>query len=235
MINSPNLFEKALIDNIIQKIGSSASVTLTDNRKSLISIRKSRGGTKVRLSRSFAMADETVWTDLARYIKGEITSAPKSVMDFAHGRTTPDHLIKKALSGLDPEGKVYNLAKISLNINNRYFRKPLKVNIKWGNLSKPKRRSRNKTIQLGSYDRDVGLIRIHPVLDNDFVPPEYIGLVVYHEMLHQKIELAVKNGGGRSGHTPEFSKLEKEYEQYDLCMAWEKKNMNHLLELRKRL
>ncbi len=235
MINSPNLFEKALIDNIIQKIGSPASVTLTDNRKSLISIRKSRDSVAVRLSRCFAMASETVWVDLALYIKGEITSAPKSVMDFAHSQTIPKHLVKKALSGLNPEGKVYNLGKISLYINERYFNKSLKVNITWGNLSKPKRRSRNKIIQLGSYDRDVGLIRIHPVLDNNFVPSTYIGLVVYHEMLHQKIESGSGKRGQRSGHTPEFSTLEKEYEQYDMCMAWERKNMNHLLKLRSKL
>ncbi|VAX20455.1 hypothetical protein MNBD_NITROSPINAE01-258 [hydrothermal vent metagenome] len=233
---SPDLFENAISNTLYREVGHGLKLTFTNNRKSLISIKRQAGLVYVRLSRIFLLADENTVYDIVRFIKGETLRVPRTVMEFAEKSTLPPHVAQKVLSRTNPVGKVYNLRKIAKSVNARYFNGELNINITWG--EKPRRKKRrygNRMIQLGLYDRDLDLVRVHPVLDSETVPVEYLGLVVYHELLHKKLGSKRGANGERRHHGAEFRCLEKEYEQYSWAMAWEKRNINKLLNLRHKL
>ncbi|MCH8157848.1 MAG: hypothetical protein IID18_08905, partial [Nitrospinae bacterium] len=71
-------------------------------------------------------------------------------------------------------------------------------------------------------------IRIHPRLQQDFVPRSVLELTLYHEMCHQWAPVKRKKGMWRAHH-PEFKKKEREYRLYDEAHAWEKENWKKLL------
>lgn len=233
---SVNLFERALIDNLTFDIGPPIEITLTDNRKTLISINKTKKTTVVRLARYFAWADYEIWKELSKYINGETTRLPERIMDFAKRQTLPEDVARKALRSLKPVGNVSDLGKMADSINRRYFNGALDVNITWGQASGVKRgRARVKSIRMGSYDEKLNLIRIHPVLDSETTNKEYLELVIYHEMIHKKL---AENGGRKKNgktHNAEFKKLEKEYASYHTAIAWEKENLDKLFLARRKL
>ena len=68
---------------------------------------------------------------------------------------------------------------------------------------------RRRTIRLGSYDARENLIRVHPALDQSWVPRLFVEAVVYHEMLHALMP-AKESGGRRCLHGPEFRRRERQ-------------------------
>jgi len=227
-----NLFEHALIDRIAAQAGPITRLTLTDNRKSLVSIRWTGKAKFVRLSRIFAFADDKTLDDLARYIRGEARRLPPSVFSFADRQPLPPHVAKKALLKLDSKGEFHDLRRVMSAVDKKYFGGEMKVNITWGRGGAGKHMARKRTIQLGSYDKDLDLVTIHPALDSAETPIEYVGLIVYHEMLHKKVATVTLSNGRRVSHSREFKRLEREYEQYAQIMEWEKKNLGRILRSR---
>jgi len=235
MIYQQDLFENALAATLAGELGAALRfrLTLTDNRRSLISIRRTRDSLDVRLSRVFALADGATIRDLASFIRGEAPSLPPSVREFANRQPVSPRLARKALRKTNHKGKVHDLRKIALSVSERYFGSSLKANVTWGKKAPSTvRKSARKTIQLGSYDMDLDLITIHPALDCDTVPVEYVELIVYHEMLHKKLGADTTENGKRVFHTPRFRRLEREHEYYARAIEWEKKNINRLLKRR---
>lgn len=232
-----NLLEHALKTALTEKLGDAlVKLTLTDNRRSLISIKRTRHSITVRLSRAFALADAVTLSDLVKYIKGETEFVPISVRLFMNRLPAPVEATTKALAQIRYEGEYYNLKRIFDSINKTYFDGSVKAKITWGDAPKSiRRRSRRGSILLGSYDKDLQLIRIHPVLDSAGVPPEFIGLVVYHEMLHKHLGIGMSQNGRRMAHTPAFRKLERQYSHYAEAITWEKNNLHKLLVARKKM
>ena len=64
-----------------------------------------------------------------------------------------------------------------------YFDGLVDARICWGSEGRARGRKRS-TIKLGSYSAQEQLIRIHPRLDQPFVPRYFISFVIFHEMLH---------------------------------------------------
>jgi predicted metal-dependent hydrolase len=115
-------------------------------------------------------------------------------------------------------GKFHDLRKLFDEINKEYFGGVIQAAITWGSRS-PRHAVRKRT--LGSYSERSNMIRINPVLDKSVVPMHVVSFVVYHEMLHAAVGIAIQ-GKRRSVHSREFRKREKLFADYEKARAWER-------------
>ena len=194
------------------------SLVITDNSTSMLSIRKSGNIFKMRLHRIFLSAGKEVLNEMAEFIKDTKAKTPH-IRKFINQNT---HLLKiKPLRALHikTRGRCHDLLSIYDILNAEYFKGNISASITWGN-GGPKHRARKRT--LGSYNTQNNMIRINPLLDNNKVPKYFLEFVVYHEMLHADMGVAV-NGARRSVHSREFKKRETHFKQYHRAVAWEKK------------
>ena len=83
-------------------------------------------------------------------------------------------------------------------------------------------------MQLGTYLPEERLIRIHPVLDQPWVPDFFVEAVVFHEMLHHDMPAVVQNGR-RHYHTRAFRTRERSFEYHSAAQQWQKENLWRLL------
>jgi len=206
------------------------AVTLTDNRYTMISVRRVPKDKRyeVRLHHMFADADSVVVRALARYIADNDADASRVLGDFidqnsdhvrGRARRQPTQLILTA-------GEHHDLRQIFDDLNERYFDNKIEAMITWGlRNGRPRRRN---SIKMGSYAVEDRLIRIHRSLDRAFVPTFFVAWIVFHEMLHQVHDIRVKNGR-REFHSKEFLADEAMYEHYDEAKSWERRNLDALL------
>ena len=124
------------------------------------------------------------------------------------------------------EGRYHDLRAIADDLASRHFGAGVDVRITWGKRVQPKRRQRS--LQLGTYLPEERLIRIHPVLDQSWVPQFFVEAVVFHEMLHHDMPAVVQNGR-RHYHTRAFRKRERSFEYHSAAQKWEKENLWRLL------
>jgi hypothetical protein len=215
-------------------------VTLTDNRYTMISVRRiasrdSRAGRgrgerryEVRLHHMFADADPVITRALAHYIADNDADASRILGDFidansghvrGRARRTPTQVIFTA-------GEHHDLRSIFDELNARYFDNRIDAAITWGARSgRPRRRN---SIKMGSYSVEDRLIRIHRSLDRAFVPRFFVAWIVFHEMLHQVHDIRVKNGR-REFHSKEFLAAEAGFELYEQAKLWERRHLDALL------
>jgi len=205
-------------------------VTLTDNRYTMISVRRiaKERRYEVRLHHMFADADPVITRALARYIADNDADASRVLGDFiddnsghvrGRARRTPTTVIFTA-------GEFHDLRQIYDELNERYFDSKIDAAITWGaRTGRPRRRN---SIKMGSYSVEDRLIRIHRSLDREFVPRFFVAWIVFHEMLHQVHDIRVKNGR-REFHSKEFLADEAQFEQYDEARIWERQNLDAIL------
>lgn len=212
--------EDSLRHYLQQAVGKTVSLTVTDNSSSVLSLSGDRNTVKLRLHRMFLAAGPGVLDELADFIRKKREKTPlvrKFINDNAHT------LKKKYPNRINhsPEGMYHNLAEIYDSINREYFSGGVSAGITWG-VRRRGRAAARRT--LGSYSGVSNTIRINPLLDSKRVPGYFIGLIVYHEMLHA--DIGIKNGVKRRLiHPPEFKRREKLFEHYDRAIAWEKKSL----------
>lgn len=209
----------------------SLQVTLTDNRHTMISVRRdhSRGPRyRVRLHHMFADADPIVTRALARYIGQNDASASRVLGAFID---THQHRVRpvgrsRQLVTIDTRGRHFDLQEIFDDLNRTYFAGRIQARITWGQrCGKPRRRN---SIKMGSYSVEEKLIRVHRSLDRGFVPRYFVEWIVYHEMLHQVHEATLVNGR-RQFHTPAFLTDEALFDQYERARAWERTHLDEIL------
>lgn len=119
-----------------------------------------------------------------------------------------------------------DLHEIFNRLNAEYFDGGIQAGIGWGRDSKTPNRS---AIRFGSYDLFNKTIRIHPRLNQEFVPHSVVELTVHHEMCHQWTPPHRKNGQWLAHHS-DFKNKEKEYRFYGEARRWEKQNWKKLLQ-----
>jgi hypothetical protein len=206
------------------------TVTLTDNRYTMISVRRvaKEKRYEVRLHAMFVDADPVITRALARYIADNDAEASRVLGDFidqnaghvrGRARRQPMQVIFTA-------GEHHDLREIFDELNDRYFGNKIDAVITWGQRNgRPRRRN---SIKMGSYSVEDRLIRIHRSLDRAFVPRFFVAWIVFHEMLHQVHDIRVKNGR-REFHSKEFLADEAMYEYYDEAKSWERRHLDALL------
>ncbi len=219
--------------------GGRAEVELTDNRHTMISVRRLGGSPpafRVRLHRMFTEADPATVHALARYVSQGDRRASALLGRFidAHQDLVRESMRESTCvrtTSLRPAGAVHHLGALRDDLNARYFAGCVRAGITWGRHGGARPGARLRTLKLGSFHPDERVIRIHPVLDQPFVPRFFVQSVVFHEMLHEIHGMPVVQGR-RSIHSPAFRADERRFEHHALAEAWERDNLERLLASR---
>jgi hypothetical protein len=221
--------------------GRLRSLELTDNRRTILSVRAgkmrigSRAPLELRIHHSFTEAPEEVLRAVATFVESKRGSdqAREALVlireHFSAHRETAR--IRKLV--LRPVGVALDLREVFAELNERYFEGRLVAGITWGKSAVSSRcgRRRSASLQLGSYSYEDRLIRLHRVLDHPEVPRYVVEAVVYHEMLHADMPPEMHNGK-RYFHTPEFRRRERLYRNLTRAERWIGENMPALLRAR---
>lgn len=217
-------------------MGGPLTVTITDNRRTMISVRRRDGLRHVRLHHMFLDAPLDVIEAVGRYLARGDRVASKHVDQYIAANQTRIRAGQpSAPTRLEPRGRVYDLAEIQRSLSERYFDGKVQLDITWGRAATNQRRRRaRRTIRMGTYFIEEKLIRIHPALDQAFVPRYFVEWVVYHEMLHHVVPMPVL-GGRKVYHSPEFRARERLYEDYERAREWEQRNLRRLITSRNSL
>ncbi len=208
--------------------GKALSLKLTDNRYSMVAVRRAPRGYNVRIHRMFAEVDPRLLRAIARYVVHNDRRASIQLGDYIEKNK---HIIRHQPCrprklALRTAGQHHDLRTIYDRLNAEYFAGGLSATITWGpNLD---RRRRRRSIKMGSFSVEDRIIRIHPALDQPDVPAYFVEWIVFHEMLHGKHEV-LRIGGRRCFHTPAFLAEERTYSEYERASAWEKRNIDRLL------
>jgi predicted metal-dependent hydrolase len=205
-------------------------VTLTDNRYTMISVRRvpRERRYEVRLHHMFAEADPVITRALARYIADNDRDASRVLGDFIDGNHHAVRGKNRRAPGalMITTGDTHDLRAIYDDLNARYFADRIEAAITWGpRTGRPRRRN---SIKMGSYSVEDRVIRIHRSLDREFVPRYFVEWIVFHEMLHQVHDIKVKNGR-REFHSKAFLADEASFEHYRQARAWERRHLDALL------
>jgi hypothetical protein len=205
---------------------------LTDNLSTMISVRTEPGLFRLRLHHMFLRAGPEIVLALARYVERDDRAASQQLnryIDVHAARIRRPRRRRAAPRTLETKGEIHDLAAIFTALNARYFGGAIRADITWGPRLSPALRGRERrSLKLGSYCVEDKLIRIHPSLDRGEVPSDFLGWIVYHEMLHQKHDIPIR-GGRRQFHTPAFLADEALYEHYDAARRWEREHLDLLL------
>lgn len=205
------------------------SVTLTDNTRAMITVRWRNGACWLRIHQMFLDAAEDVLRALAAFLRRPTARHKRLLKAFIRSHEEeirpPKTPAKPRTPPLRAEGKHVDLKSFFERLNAAYFEGRLDCGITWGTR---KRGRRPRTIRLGSYSTDKGIIRIHPVLDSPAVPGFVIEDVLYHEMLHHDLGMVRSNGRVLSHHRV-FKVKEKAFPQSDRAREWIQENISWLL------
>ena len=203
-------------------------VSITDNRHSMIHATRKGGLLRARLHHMFLDAPVSVVEALARFLLYRDRDASQVVGRYIDVNATRIRSLEPHRRSLKANsGEHHDLDEIYAEVNDVYFDGLVDARICWGNEGRAKGRKRS-TIKLGSYSAQERLVRIHPRLDQAFVPRYFIAFVVFHEMLHHVMP-ATRVAGRRALHPPEFRTRERAFRQYDKAIAWEEANLDRLL------
>ena len=215
----------------LEKLLGIVDLILTDNRRRMLSSRRRRNRQEIRAHHMFVGCDDRMVGAIA---------------DLASGRKGARGLIQQFITDnreaisfepvdteLNTRGEHFDLRPILRTVREMLTEAACEqsalpeldeLHITWG------RRGRgSKSIRFGSYDFDRKLIRIHPTLDQEWVPKYFIEFIVFHELLHA-IFPPRQGQTRREVHTPEFRAVEKQFPHYDKAMQWEAANLRRILD-----
>jgi hypothetical protein len=201
-----------------------AVVTVTDNTRSMISVRRRDHAYHVRLHHLFLDADEGIIQALADYISGNTGRAIRIIREFIreHRSKIRAKAIPKARNvNIRHQGRHFNLLDSFHALNEGYFGGSISSSITWG---KRVGHRRGSSIRLGSYSPSSNIIRINPALDRDFVPNYVLDAIIYHERLHRHLGFQYA-GGRRLSHYARFKELERGFVHYERARLWIKNNL----------
>lgn len=212
--------------------GARVQLSITDNSRTVMSMVPDRvvGGVRVRLHHMFLDAGPDVVRAVATWVRRPKSRLPQ--ID-SYVRANRHRMRRKPprLELLRSAGEHFDLKKIYNEVNAEYFDNTITAVITWGKRGTSPRR-RQRTIRFGSYTVDSNLIRLHPALDQPFVPEFFVRYIVYHEMLHAHLGIEESESGRRRIHTREFTSIERAYPDFAKARMWEANtaNMRKLLK-----
>jgi hypothetical protein len=203
------------------------TVTVHDNRCTMISFRHLDDHILLRVHRMFLSADAAVVRALADFAgrrRGRVASG--RILD-GFIRSRQEDIRPSRPQRCEPRGRFHDLEATFRSLNARYFGGSIEAQIGWSRA--PRGRRRRRTIKMGLYMHEEKAIRIHPALDRPEVPAYVLEFIVYHEMLHQACPPMRGADGRQRIHTAGFRLREKLHPDLARALAWEKKHLNILL------
>lgn len=203
-----------------------AVLSVTDNRRAMISFSLRTGILRARLHHMFLDAPRRVQDALVEYIARGDREASLLVGRFIDQNSHRIRAHRPVMRPVHSQGQNHDLLGIFASLNDKYFGGTVDALITWG---RPRRILNNRrTIKLGSYSATERLIRVHPKLDRAWVPRYFVSYVVYHEMLHHVIP-PLLSARRRLLHPPMFMERERMFRDYDRAIAWEHAHLHRLL------
>jgi hypothetical protein len=223
--------ETALRRALERLTGYKVALTVTDNTSTMMTVKRDRtnGDLNLRIHRMFLQADPSVIRALGDWVKRPRSGESGAVIDEFIRKHR--HLIRRRRRSSDnlvTEGLHHDIRAMYDLLNRKFFNGAVTAGITWGRMPPPRRR---RSIRFGSYTAEDRLIRIHPLLDQDFVPEYFVRYIVFHEMLHAYLGLGRASNGRRCVHGPEFQRCERAYPDYHKAVAWQSSpgNLRRLL------
>ena len=212
-----------------QQLSAPVSLVWTDNRSVMISVEGNAAvGYQLRVQQLFRQAPEVVWRALVAHVRGGKSGASAVLRQYVRRH---QHLLKPPIQRrihartLQPKGRYFDLEAIYQTLNGDYFDNQVNARVTWGR--QPPRRPR-RSIRFGAYDSRERLIRVHPLLDQAFVPRYVVENVLFHEMLHQ-LNPPQRINGRWSIHTPVFRQEERRFPYFEQAEAWQRRHVARLL------
>ncbi len=224
----------SLEDKLSAEVGAKVRVTLTQNRRVLVSVRAlDTRSVAMRLHKVFTAAGPGELGALARCAGAALNrsrvepgvNALLRAFVVANQESFVAHATPRAVS-LVSRGAVYDLEAVLCRVFEEDVGQPLPLRIGWGTPRRYRRRPRS--LRLGSYHPLQSLIRIHPILDQVQVPEYFVRFVVFHEVLHHLIP-PVNSGGRALVHSRAFRERERAHPDYARAIAWERTAFHRLL------
>ncbi len=194
---------------------------VTDNRRRMLSAKRRQGRLEVRAHHMFVTRGaEADW--LVGFVRGDARARERVRAFITDHRGVIDH--SRTQSELETAGAHHDLMAHFEAASALLIGADLEgVVIGWGRRGKG-----TKSIRLGSYDFEQKLVRIHPALDQPWVPGYFVEFVVYHELVHAVVGARVV-AGRREVHTKEFRDLERLHPRYEDATEWERANLKRVL------
>lgn len=190
-------------------------------------------GWVVRLHQVFADAPPEIRSDLASWIRvgRRARRASRDLgawMEQAIEDLPPRPPRRTKLQGIGHEHDLNTLAESLLRteFESDFDDSHPPPRVTWGRRGKSKARGQ---LQLGSFNPTTGIVRVHPVLDQEAVPSWLVRYVLFHEFLHAASPSERDSAGRVRHHGPHFSAREKAYPDYKRAVEWEKANLSKLL------
>lgn len=220
----------ALCAELCARTGHEIHLTITENRSRLLSFRfPAPGRVHLRMHRLFLDAPQEVRKALADWIRRPRGRKAAALIDsYIKQRRDVIAPAPPRKHTLRTRGQHHDLARLYAEVNAAEFNNAIECGITWGKMPTPRRRA---SIRFGTYTPNDNLIRIHPLLDQDFVPDYFVRYVVFHEMLHAALGVETCENGRRAIHPPAFRERERAYPDYGRAIAWMEapKNLRRLL------
>ena len=202
-------------------------LSVTDNRRNMISFSQRGGILRARIHHMFLDAPAPVQDALVQYVVRGDRWASHLVGRYIDDNGHRIRASRAVLSPLSTEGQRHDLLSIFQKVNDTYFGGSVDALITWGKRGRRGKRPR-RSIKLGSYSAVERLIRVHPALDRKWVPRYFVAYIVYHEMLHHVIP-ASHGSGRRMLHPPLFVSRERAFRDFERAIAWERGHVGRLL------
>ena len=212
--------EQQLRRELERQAGRKLSLTITDNHRSMISIRRRHRTVKVRLHHMFLDAGDHVLDALGRYVEtGEdgLDRIREYIQENAHRVNYRPRRVT-----VRPRGEHVDLEEVLEEVTQRHFPHENPPHITWGRTTPGKNQ---RSIQFGSYDRGKNLIRINPKLDVPWVPRYFLRYLIFHEILHREIPPRPGNV-----HTGEFMDRLRKFPDYERAVSWQENNLHRFVE-----
>jgi hypothetical protein len=243
--------------------GRLGSLSLTDNRRTILSVRPARGGPiDLRIHRSFAAAPETVLRAVAVFLEsGKRTLAARQALaaireHFQHHRLRAleaggdgDVRHQSGAAGsrrlpqlpVDAVGVALDLREVAADLNRRYFDGRLDIRITWGKAAGEA--AHGHGVQDCRRSRTTSLQLGSYSYEDRLIRihrvldrlsvPRYVIESVVHHELLHADLPPVTRNGRRYFHTPEFRRREREFRHFERADRWVRENLQALLRARR--
>ena len=142
-------------------------LTFTRNRRQMLSWKPEAGKLKVRAHEMFRDASYEIWCAVVSYFLDGDRLCGQVVDQFIERELRNWSQENTRQEPIRSVGKYHDLGELFDELNNEFFHQACVSQITWGRAGKAQRRVR-KSIQLGVYDPELKVIRIHPSLDQSF-------------------------------------------------------------------
>jgi len=209
----------ALQCSLEQQTGFAVDLTLTDNSSTMMYVRSLGGNRRMlRLHYMFLTAPPTVLRALAEWVRSPRRKRSDGAIEqFV---AVNGHMIrsKTRTRQVQTTGKHHDLRAIADEVNREFFDGGIDATITWG---RQPARGRRRSIRFGSYTASDHVVRIHPALDQDFVPGYFVRYIIFHEMLHAHLGAPKRPSGRRAVHGRAFLERERAYPDYARAVAWQ--------------